>query len=454
VVSAAPSIATDDHPYPRVVGGAEIASDSQKIRIAGADQGQIKRGQFVGTLGCVAINQNPAVTDPSKKAVALTCAHVLLDVTITTTHDGAAVGQPDTSSLCCKSCDHTIGHVDHDVQFTGLDPTTNPQPPPIGVDAGFVTLDPEVQWSAEVITSGEGDSITTEQVAGPHPVDKNEPLFAFSGNTSVPIYAVHKRGARTEATKGWLVAIDSTVDVTYKSLARNVTKIFRFFNQLEIEPQDPTKSFGLEGDSGSVVLNSSRQVIGLLFAAPADTDPPNSSTNACPIAEVQTRLGVVVADSATYPGVQTVPKPGAAPHAFAELPAGRAIIRQHLETARSELGNTELGHRLDGSLHRHFGELRGLVNANKRVAAVWRRIGGPAWISAVLNCLLDRGRQFPTEVEGRSLHDCLDQLTAVLKRYGSRSLVDDVITFGPELHSLAGQSYDETLAAWRMRVAR
>src|SRR6266849_3979262 len=451
IASAGPSTTTDDNHYPHVLGGAEIVSDSMRRTTAGANPGQSTSSWAKGTLGCVAINQ--AVTDPSKKAVALTNAHVLLDVAISTTHDGAAVGQPDTSSLCCKSLDHTIGHIDHDVQLTGFDPSTNPQPPPTGIDAGFVTLDPGVQWSAEVIASGEGDSITTEGVAGPHPVGGTEALFHLSSGSAVPIYAVHKRGARTEDTKGWLVAINTTSLLPYKSLDGTVTKKLAFANQLEIQPQDSTKFFALEGDSGSAVLNSSHQVIGLLYGVPQDTDPPSTHAVACPIAEVQTLLGVLVADSATFPGVQTVPKPVAAPHAFADLPAERATIRQRIETARTELGNTELGRQLDSALHRHFGEIRYLVNANKRTAAVWRRIGGPAWIGEVFQCLLDRGRRFPAQLEGRSLSDCLNQLAAVLHRYGSESLLDDLKAFVPELRALAGRSYDETLAAWSVQVA-
>jgi hypothetical protein len=451
VASAGPSPDTDDNHYPHVVGGAEIVSDGMTRTTPADSHGRYTINRAKGTLGCVAINT--AATDPSKKAVALTNAHVLLDVVLTTTHDGAGVGQPDTSSLCCKSCDHTIGHVDHDVQLTGYDPTTNPQPPPTGIDAGFVTLDPEVQWSAEVIISGEGGSIVTEKIVGPHAVDGTEALFDFSSGTGVPIYAIHKRGARTEATTGWLVSITTSVDVPYQSLDGTVTKTLRFVNQLELQPKDATKFIALEGDSGSAVVNSSHQVIGLLYGVPRDTDPPSSSAVACPIATVQTKLGVVVADSATYPLVQTVPKPGAAPHAFAALPADRAIVRQRLETARAELGNTNLGQQLDGALHQHFNEIRGLVNANKRTAAVWRRIRGPAWISEVVNCLMDRGRRFPTEIAGRTLGDCIDQLAAVLQRYGSESLVDALETMEPELRALAGRSYEETLAAWRMQVA-
>jgi hypothetical protein len=449
VVSAAPPTDTDDSHYPHVVGGAMIVSDGMTRVSAGATPSQGATVSFAkGTLGCVAINQDPAVTDLSKKAVALTNAHVLLEVARTTTHDGSGVGQPDTSSLCCKSCDHTIGHVDHDVKLIGFAPGATIPPTAIGIDAGFVTLDPGVQWSTEVIVSGEGSSITTEQIAGFHAVDGTEALFDMTKTPPVPIYAIHKRGVRTEATQGWLVSITTTVTLPYESLDKTVTKTLQLPNQLELQTQDPTKFFALQGDSGSVVLNSSRQVIGLLYGVPPDTASPNSNASACPIAEVQKQLNVLVADSATYSGVQTVPTPAAA-HAFAALPAERTVLRERMEIARTELGSTEIGQLLDDTLHRHFTEIRWLVNVNKRAAAVWRRILGPAWVSEVFNCLLDRARRFPAEVEGRKLSDCIDQLSRVLDRYGSESLVRDLANVKPELRALAGRSYEEMLAVWR-----
>lgn len=447
-----PSTDMDDTHYPHLLGGAMIHSDAM-VHISGdVTSTQRTITEKNGTLGCIAINQN--TTDPSKKAVALTNAHVLLDVARTTIHDNSAVGQPSTSSLCCKSLDHTFGHIDHDVVLFGIDAATNPQPPqPTGVDAGFVTLDPEVQWSAEVIASGEGGSITTEQIAGAHPVGANEALFDMSSGSAVPIYAVHKRGARTEATTGWLVAINTTSHTPYQSLDGQVIKDLKLFNQLEIQPQDPTKFFALQGDSGSVIINSSHQVVGLLFGVPADKDPPSSHITACPIADVQTKLGVTVADSATFPGVQTVPKAAAAPHPFAQLPAQPAVLRQRMEAARVELERTEIGRDFDVALHRHFAEIRALVNGNKRTAAVWRRIRGPAWIGEALQCLLDDQRRFPEQLQGRSFCDSFNQLATILYRYGSRELVQDLKTLGPELLGLAGCSFDELLVRWEARVA-
>ena len=198
----------------------------------------------------------------------------------------------------------------------------------------------------------------------------------MSSGTAVPIYAVHKRGARTKATTGWLIAIDTTVHTPYKSLDRTGHEgPPAIQTSLKSNPRIQRKFFAMHGDSGSVVVNSSRLVVGLLFGVPEDTDPPSSHATACPIADVQTKLGVTVADSAAFPGVQTVPQPSAAP-IFCGI--SRVAGSPPAANGGSARGTGAHGDRtpVDVALHRHFTEIRSLVNSNKRTAAGWRRIGG------------------------------------------------------------------------------
>jgi hypothetical protein len=440
----------DTNHYATLVGGVAILSATNKS-FDGSRSNSAPSGLIVGsgTLGCIAINTS--ATDPSKKAVALSNAHVLFKPSVSVKQTGAAVGQTEICSSCCKSFDHTIGHVDHDGVYNGYDSTTSPPSPPNGVDAAFATLDPGVKWSAAVITSGEGGSITTEPVAGAHPVGAAEALFNTTTTPPTPIYPVHKRGSRTRFTSGWLISITytSSIDTT---LPDGTKKTLIFPNQLKIISQDNTLYFDDHGDSGSVVLNTSHQVVGLVRAAAGLGNVATSFGAACPIADVQTLLGVVIADATTYPGVQTVPPAPAAAPAVAALPASQAAMRERMAVVRAELTTTEVGQELDAAVHRHFGELRGLVDVNKRAAAVWRRVSGPAWIGEALSCMMDRRRRFPSELEGRSLNDCMDQFAQVLQRYGSQSLIADMRRYEPRIRALAGRTFDELLAALRESV--
>ncbi len=301
-----------------------------------------------------------------------------------------------------------------------------------------------------MIASGEGGSITTEPVAGSHPVGATEALFDTS-TPPKPIYAVHKRGSRTRLTTGWLVSISYSLSITV-TLPDGTTKTIIFPNQLKIISQDNTLYFDDHGDSGSAVLNTAHQVVGLVKAASGLSNVATSFGAACPIADVQSTLGVVIADSATYPGMQTVPAAAAAAPAAA-LPASRAALHERMASVRVELSSTEVGRALDSALHRHFGELRSLVNGNRRAAAVWRRVAGPAWIGEALSCMMDRRRIFPSELEGRGLGDCIDRFARIVRRYGSQGLIADTRRCEPAIRALAGRTYDDMLAAWREAVA-
>jgi hypothetical protein len=431
----------DSAHYSPLFGGVAILSATRENFGDSAPPGLIVGS---GTLGCIAINSS--ATDPSKKAVALSNAHVLFDPSVSVKQTGAAVGQTEICSSCCKSLDHTVGHVDHDGVYNGYDSTTSPPSPPNGVDAAFATLDPGVQWSAAVIASGEGGSITTEPIAGPHPVGASEALWDTSKTPSIPIYPVHKRGSRTRLTNGWLVAINYSLSIT-STLSDGTKKIFIFPNQLKITSQDSTLYFDDHGDSGSAVINKDPQVVGLVKALIGSTNVATSFGTACPIADVQSTLGVVIADATTYPGVQTVPAAPAAAHAMAALPASQAATRERMAVVRAELTTTEVGREVDAAVHRHFGELRGLVNANKRAAVVWRRVAGPAWIGEALSCLMDRCRRFPSEIEGRRLSDCMDQFAEVVQRYGSQDLIADFRRHEESIRACAGRTFDDLLAA-------
>jgi len=113
-------------------------------------------------------------------------------------------------------------------------------------DGAVVTLDPGGRpWSAEIAEIG--------AVAG-------------QGVAAVGL-AVQKRGRTTERTFGTVTSVDATVRVPYgdgigsRTLRRQIAVV-----------ADPLRStrFSDQGDSGSVVLDMDRNVVGLLFAGRTD----------------------------------------------------------------------------------------------------------------------------------------------------------------------------------------
>jgi hypothetical protein len=105
--------------------------------------------------------------------------------------------------------------------------------------------------------------------------------------------AVRKRGRTTGLTYGSVDAIDLSVRVDYDDPGCNITGVGTviFTNQIGIQV-DSTQStqFGAGGDSGSVVVNNSREVVGLYFAG----DPAGTFGVANPIQAVLNTLNVSI----------------------------------------------------------------------------------------------------------------------------------------------------------------
>ena len=144
------------------------------------------------------------------------------------------------------------------------------------IDGAVITVDPAEPWTATV--TGVGD------VAGSTPATVG--------------MAVQKRGRTTEHTFGTVASVDFTVSINYGSDVGSQT----LRHQIRIDTDTSRNPrFSDHGDSGSVVLDNSRNVIGLLFAGSND----GSMTFANPVQAVLDELGV---DLLTVP-VLTVTRP-------------------------------------------------------------------------------------------------------------------------------------------------
>lgn len=131
------------------------------------------------------------------------------------------------------------------------------------VDGSVITVDTTQPWTATV--TGVGD------VAGSAPATVG--------------MAVQKRGRTTEHTFGTVASTDFTVTIDYGSDVGSHT----LRHQIRINT-DTTRNprFSDHGDSGSVVMDTSRNVVGLLFAGSND----GSMTFANPIQAALDELGV------------------------------------------------------------------------------------------------------------------------------------------------------------------
>ncbi len=100
--------------------------------------------------------------------------------------------------------------------------------------------------------------------------------------------AVKKHGRTSGFTEG--VITDESYDALVGMDHSDPSVVAKFEDQIRIEVVSPHSAFGLSGDSGSLVVNSSNQAVGLYFAGP----PGGFYGIANPIANVLSALEIAI----------------------------------------------------------------------------------------------------------------------------------------------------------------
>ena len=194
---------------------------------------------LAGTLGCLVKLIN------TLEVTALTCEHVMSAGQATT---GVNVGQPKYVVSCCCCTYNAIG--------TLLKATKNDK-----LDCAIVKLDDDI---ANEIESADGLNIVDE-------------IGTLTGAAQAVCFeTVTKRGINTGLTTG------SVVDVLFEG------------SQILINPTAPA-TFADLGDSGSVIVNSAKQVIGLLWATDLATRTNGIANH---IGPVMRELQILIAGTA------------------------------------------------------------------------------------------------------------------------------------------------------------
>ena len=358
-----------------------------------------------GTLGCLC-----RVTGDPKKVIALTCHHVVYkNCSDSPNHE--QVGQPTGEDSCSDCCSDIFGKV--------LDSQCDTD-----VDITLIQLDGDTKWLAEVHEIGfvTATHDVTAAEAAPH------------------TYQVKKRGRSSRLSGGHVTDIGVSGSMNNKdgTLFRNYTGAIRI--EANPDPANPalTTGFSLAGDSGSAVLNAADEVVGILFGGGLSFD------FATPIKDVidkfktgvpaPRRVQLEVAKATVLNDVQTVPKlmvadaqPSRAPLPLAE--ANR--LEEELRASARGAWYADL-------YHRHLEEVRRLVTTDRRVTLVWHRSGAAEAFQWIMHAFTRPGDRVPEHVGGRPILACLDELAAVLARYGSTALRADLQTVLPTLPDIAG----------------
>lgn len=194
---------------------------------------------LAGTIGCLV-----RFID-TFEVMALTCEHVTLAGQASV---GVAVGQPSYVVSCCCCTYNAIGTVFRARKSDRL-------------DCAVVKLDADIANEVETADA----------------LNEVEGIGTLTGAAQAVCFeTVTKRGRTTELTTG------RVVDVLFEG------------SQILIEPTAPA-TFADLGDSGSVIVNSARRVIGLLWATDAATRTRGVANH---IGPVMRELQIVIAGDA------------------------------------------------------------------------------------------------------------------------------------------------------------
>lgn len=273
---------------------------------------------------------------------------------------------------------------------------------------------------------------------------------------------VTKVGRTTGRTQGKCVGVTATVHIVDAfDTANPPAKIFAY-NCLEIVPEPPgtldckgNAWFAEVGDSGSLVVDSQRRAVGLLFSVPdpnkVPPEPPNASCGAVHIVPVLDHLGICIPCAAGATGhgsslaldgsgLAPIPLPPAQsqltsqisfladgasararPSAMAPVPLDEEQ-RQRMHALLDEFRATQLGRPLYAAIDSLRRELGYLVRNVRPVKVVWGRHQGPAWLTYFLNHIAGHTATIPHEIKGITRRALLVQMREVLNVYGSNAL--------------------------------
>lgn len=225
---------------------------------------------------------------------------------------------------------------------------------------------------------------------------------------------VFKVGQATGRTEG------RVVDPNYPSFSISSGGTnYPFTGQIAIQNVDATAPFGAHGDSGSVVMDQTSNIVGLYFASGRNVmvsgAPVPFLSLANHIADVLSALNIriqfspniVMTRGATLVDLPTVLE--------APIPEPYRVARERWSRSQNTANLLAIG-------QRHSREVTYLVNHSRRVTIAWQRSNGPAWLATIMGSIRDGHDRIPEAVKGTTLHEGLVKMRAALMQYGSPEL--------------------------------
>lgn len=384
----------DDTVYRPILGGSKIENGFTYIDDGG------KRAVKAGTLGCIGKNRR------DKSISFLTNWHVLF---VNGGGIGSRVYQPfplftDTTGTTATD-ENVVGVVTDGIVNDAVDCAV------VKVDTSWCRTC-GIDWDDSIHGLGlngyDGISGVAQAVATEH------------------VYLVGQRtGHRVEGIVATIEEADFPVPYKLTSDARvapvgtDYSQTFKKQIRIDPLPTPGAEPFGLEGDSGSVVVNARSEIVGLWFAFnPTGSGWANHIDTVLQTLHSQRNIDF-------DPNFRPIPPPSS-PHRGASISVPRALPPANdsvvWRRAREQLRTSSTGERIAEAVELHRREAVDLVNGSRPVTVAWRRQQGPALVAHVLKSIKEPGYAIPDSVDGVTLDALTERMVTTLSQHASEPL--------------------------------
>jgi hypothetical protein len=370
-----------------------------------------------GTLGWF------GVLDMDDSRILLTNKHVLYDNTHETITTSKPTAQPQLGSpskCCCCECGSDNVVADSLIGIRDLSPLT-----PTSVDCAIARIKTEHAGDISLVIAN----------------DATATVLSVSGTAQAVVgQNVRKIGARSGFTRGIVVHIGdvaaAATDPAGGAIAIRTGQVLVIPDPAEtyqVNDRGTCKfAFSNNGDSGSVIINDSDEIVALLYGG---DEKPNSvditfANNIGNVLNALSNNGFQLHLSASGGDRQgTHHRTHFAHREERRQPAAR----NYFEELRDANRNSVL-HQL---YERHHREVMALVNHRRPVTVVWHRHQGPAFVAALARANRIEHYRIPFAINDVTRESLLGAMEDVLRRHGSRELVADMDRFRDDVYALA-----------------
>jgi hypothetical protein len=219
--------------------------------------------------------------------------------------------------------------------------------------------------------------------------------------------------------------------------------------------------FSSPGDSGAVVVDSQRRIVGLLHGGRGidvrihDESPPDDfqrmqhgNTLVQHVMPMFAKLGL---DPSTAVIDPTITSAGPIQLLPGDEMARSSAHSPSLEDLEAELAGSVVGRTLIELAGKHLSVIQRLIQTERHVAVAWQRSKAQAFTSALARAWRFPDAVVPAELDGVTPGEAFASFGRVLASLGGPALKNDVDRFGKWLTRLADASIGKTnlLAAFR-----